>query len=84
MSTRTRFREARRGDNADELVVRDPPVDIGRRSPSSNHDVANLFLVDGSSMPTGGCVNPTNTIQALALRAADGIWNARRGWGAIR
>jgi choline dehydrogenase-like flavoprotein len=47
------------------------------------HDVPNLFLVDGSSMPTGGCVNPTNTIQALALRAADGIWASRREWGAI-
>jgi choline dehydrogenase-like flavoprotein len=44
------------------------------------HDVPNLYLVDGSSMPTGGCVNPTNTIQALALRAADAVWQARRDW----
>lgn len=36
-----------------------------------SHDLANLFLADGSSMPTGGAVNPTNTIQAMALRAAD-------------
>jgi choline dehydrogenase-like flavoprotein len=35
------------------------------------HDVPNLFIVDASSMPTGGSVNPTNTIQAMALRAAD-------------
>ena len=32
-------------------------------------DVANLFIVDGSSFPTGGPVNPTSTICALALRA---------------
>jgi choline dehydrogenase-like flavoprotein len=44
------------------------------------HDIPNLYLVDGSSMPTGGCVNPTNTIQALALRTADSIWQARREW----
>jgi choline dehydrogenase-like flavoprotein len=42
------------------------------------HDVDNLYLVDGSAMPTGGAVNPTNTIQALALRAADHIWSRRR------
>jgi len=42
-------------------------VDADHRS----HDVPNLFVVDASSMPTGGSVNPTNTIQAMALRAAD-------------
>jgi choline dehydrogenase-like flavoprotein len=44
------------------------------------HDVPNLFIADGSSFPTGGAVNPTNTIQALALRAADAIWERRREW----
>lgn len=44
-------------------------VDADHRS----HDVPNLFIVDSSSLPTGGAVNPTNTIQALALRAADQI-----------
>ena len=43
------------------------------------HDVPNLYIVDGSSFATGGAVNPTHTIQALALRAADRIWEARRG-----
>ncbi len=33
-------------------------------------DVPNLYIVDGSSFPTGGAVNPTSTISALALRAA--------------
>lgn len=42
------------------------------------HDVPNLFVVDGSSLPTGGSVNPTNTIQAMALRAADRIFALRK------
>src|SRR6185295_8531608 len=32
------------------------------------HDVRNLFLVDGSSLVTGGRGQPTMTIQALAYR----------------
>jgi choline dehydrogenase-like flavoprotein len=32
--------------------------------------VPNLFIVDGSVVATGGVVNPTPTISALALRAA--------------
>jgi choline dehydrogenase-like flavoprotein len=36
-------------------------------------DAPNLFIVDGSSMPTGAAVNPTSTISALALRAATKI-----------
>jgi choline dehydrogenase-like flavoprotein len=35
------------------------------------HDVKNLFVIDGSIFPTAGAVNPTNTIQALALYVAD-------------
>ena len=34
-------------------------------------DVPNLFIVDGSALATGGVVNPTSTISALALRAAE-------------
>jgi choline dehydrogenase-like flavoprotein len=37
------------------------------------HDVANLFLCDGSSFVTSGRGQPTMTIQALAFRAADYI-----------
>ena len=33
-------------------------------------DVPNLFIVDGCVLATGGVVNPTPTISALALRAA--------------
>jgi len=42
------------------------------------HDVPGLYVADGSSLPTGGAINPAHTIQALALRAADRIWEARR------
>jgi choline dehydrogenase-like flavoprotein len=37
------------------------------------HDVKNLFIVDGSIWVTSGGVNPTSTIQALALYIADNI-----------
>ncbi|MCW5980979.1 MAG: GMC family oxidoreductase [Bryobacteraceae bacterium] len=44
------------------------------------HDVANLFIVDGSSLVTSGRQQPTATIQALAYRAADRMAAmARRG-----
>ena len=36
-----------------------------------SHDVRNLFVIDGSIFVTSGAVNPTNTIQALALFIAD-------------
>ncbi len=42
-----------------------------------SHDVDNLFIVDGSVFVTGGAVNPTPTIQAIALRTADYIINER-------
>ena len=35
------------------------------------HDVKNLFIVDGSVFVTSGGVNPTSTIQAIALYIAD-------------
>ncbi len=35
------------------------------------HDVANLFICDGSILPTQGSANPGLTIQALAARTAD-------------
>jgi len=38
-----------------------------------SHDVKNLFIVDGSLFVTSGGVNPTSTIQALALYVADQI-----------
>lgn len=37
------------------------------------HDIANLFVSDGSQFTTGGAENPTLTIVALAIRQADFI-----------
>ena len=42
------------------------------------HDADNLFIVDGSVFTTAAAVNPTITIQALALRTADHIVETRR------
>jgi choline dehydrogenase-like flavoprotein len=55
---------ARMGDNPDTSVV-----DRWGRA----HDVPNLFIIDGSIFVTGAAINPTSTIQALALRTADYI-----------
>ncbi|MEO5964983.1 MAG: GMC family oxidoreductase [Candidatus Limnocylindrales bacterium] len=41
------------------------------------HDVANLYVVDGSSFVTSAGVNPTSSICALALRAADHMVETR-------
>ena len=41
------------------------------------HDVDNLFVVDGSVFVTCAALNPTPTIQALALRTADHIIQTR-------
>jgi choline dehydrogenase-like flavoprotein len=37
------------------------------------HDVRNLFIIDGSIFVTAAAVNPTSTIQALALYIADSM-----------
>jgi choline dehydrogenase-like flavoprotein len=48
----------------------DPATSVVDRYGRS-HDIANLFICDGSIMPTQGSANPGLTIQALAARAAD-------------
>jgi choline dehydrogenase-like flavoprotein len=55
---------ARMGTDPERSVVND----WGRA-----HDVRNLFVIDGSIFVTPGGVNPTCTIQALALHVADRI-----------
>jgi choline dehydrogenase-like flavoprotein len=55
---------ARMGIDPDNSVVNE----WGR-----SHDVKNLFIVDGSLFVTSAGVNPTRTIQALALYIADNI-----------
>ncbi|MBW2421933.1 MAG: GMC family oxidoreductase [Deltaproteobacteria bacterium] len=55
---------ARMGTNPDTSVVNEW---------CRSHDVKNLFVIDGSVFVTSGGVNPTNTIQALALHVGDTI-----------
>ena len=55
---------ARMGKDPDRSVVNEY---------GQSHDVKNLFIVDGSVFVTSGGVNPTSTIQAVALHIADYI-----------
>ena len=50
----------------------DPATSVVDRNHRS-HDIANLFICDGSSFVTSGRGQPTMTIMALAFRAADKI-----------
>ncbi len=49
---------------------RDPATSVVNEWGRS-HDVKNLFIIDGSIFVTSAGVNPTSTIQALALYVAD-------------
>ena len=60
---------ARMGTDPERSVV-----DNGGRS----HEVDNLYVIDGSILTTGGAVNPTSTIQALALYIAARIQKTAR------
>ena len=44
-----------------------------------SHDVPNLWICDGSVFPTGGAVNPSLTIEALATRTARLALSDQRG-----
>ena len=48
----------------------DPKTSVLNRY-NQSHDVKNLFVVDGSSFVSGGSQNPTLTILALSMRAAE-------------
>jgi len=43
------------------------------------HDVDNLLIIDGSIFVTAAAVNPTSTIQALALYIANRLKHSARG-----
>ena len=64
MCIRDRLGTARMGKDASHSVVNE----WGR-----SHDVRNLFIVDGSVFVTSGAVNPTTTLQAVALYIADAM-----------
>jgi choline dehydrogenase-like flavoprotein len=48
----------------------DPATSVVDRYGRS-HDIANLFICDGSIMPTQGSANPGLTVMSLAARTAD-------------
>lgn len=54
----------RMGNNPDDSVT---------NAYNQTWDVPNLFVVDGSSLPTGAAVNPSSTIGAIAVRCAEFI-----------
>lgn len=47
------------------------PAESVLNSDGMAHDVANLWVVDGSAFPTSAGLNPTLTMQAFSFRAAD-------------
>ena len=49
---------------------RDPATSV-LNAHNQMHDVANVFVTDGSAMPSGGCQNPSLTYMALTARAVD-------------
>ena len=53
---------ARMGDNPRESVL---------NKWNQSHDIANLFVTDGSCMVSSSCVNPSLTYMALTARACD-------------
>lgn len=55
---------ARMGDDPQRSVV---------NAWGRSHDLKNLFIIDGSVWVTSGGVNPTSTIQAVALYIADAM-----------
>ena len=42
------------------------------------HDVANVYVMDGSGFPSGGYANPTLTMMALAVRSTDHLLESMR------
>ena len=55
----------------------DPKTSVVNENCQS-HDLENLFIVDASVFVTGGAVNPTPTIQAIALKTSDYIIKSRK------
>ena len=70
----------RLGDNGETLILQGGTCRFGKDPATSvldkdcrAHEVDNLYVVDGSFMPSIGAVNPTLTIIANALRVGDHI-----------
>ncbi len=54
------------------VMGNDPKTSVVDRD-CRTHDHPNLFILGGSVFPTSSTANPTSTIAALALRAAETI-----------
>jgi choline dehydrogenase-like flavoprotein len=50
---------------------------------NQSHDISNLFVTDGSCMPSSPCQNPSLTYMALTARACDYAVNALKKNGAL-
>jgi choline dehydrogenase-like flavoprotein len=61
---------------------RDPASSVTDRD-GRFHDLANLWVSDGSLFPTSSGYNPTLTIQALALRVAGAMLDSQRPLAAV-
>jgi choline dehydrogenase-like flavoprotein len=58
---------------------RDPKTSV-LNSYNRTHDIANLFVTDGSAMVSSSCVNPSLTYMALTARACDhAVQQMKRG-----
>jgi choline dehydrogenase-like flavoprotein len=53
------------------VVMGDDPADSVVDAGLVHHDVRNLLVLGGSAFPVGGPSNPTLTISALSMYAAD-------------
>jgi choline dehydrogenase-like flavoprotein len=60
----------RMGDDPSQSVV---------NSHGETHDIPHLYVADSSVFVTSGGVNPTSTLQAVALRIADAVGNSLGG-----
>ena len=58
-------------------IGNDPKTSVANKYHRA-HDVPNLFIVDGSSLVTGGRNHPTMTISALAYRCAEHLAKAAK------
>ena len=69
----SRPRPIRRRTTSAPTGCRENPRDGVVNQWGQTHDIANLFVSDGSQFTTGAAENPTLTIVALAIRQADHI-----------
>ena len=75
----TEWRAYPTGHNLGTCRMSENPRDGVVNSFGQAHDVANLFVSDGSQFTTGAAANPTLTIIALVMRQAEYIAERMRG-----